>query len=92
MSQMLDRLPARETPSMRTFSTSAGSAGFSRLDIAAARVFVKRLIQSGQRKGPPDFLILSDSVIEKWYDDEAVRYLHEKAQERKAREGVIEIK
>lgn len=53
---------------------------------------MKRLVRSGLRKGPSDMLILSDTALNQWYDEEAVAYLHEQAQARKAREGVIEIK
>jgi len=63
-------------------STSVANSGFSRLDVAAARVLVKRLVEAKLRRGPPDFLILSDHVLAEWYSDEAVAYLHERAQER----------
>lgn len=37
-------------------------------------------------------LLLTDSALEQWYDEDAVAYLHEKAAEAKAARGVIEIK
>lgn len=43
---------------------------------------VKRLVQSGYRKGPSDFLLLPDSEVEKWYDEEALRYLEENLKKR----------
>ena len=89
---LLSSAPAHERRSAHSSSTVAGSAGFHRTDIAAARVLVKRLVRSGLRKGPSDYLILSDTALEQWWDEEAVAYLHEQAQERKQREGVIEIK
>lgn len=76
----------------RSFSTDAGIAGFHRLDIAAARVLVKRLVRSGLRKGPSDMLLISDSALEQWYDEDAVAYLHEKATEAKKARGVIEVR
>lgn len=75
----------------RSYSTDAGIAGFSRLDIAVARILVKRLVRSGHRKGPSDYLILMDSELERWWDEEAVAYLHEKAQAAKDARGVINI-
>lgn len=48
----------------------------------SAKVLVKRLVQSGYRKGPSDLLVLPDHALEQWYTDEAVRYLQERKQER----------
>lgn len=73
-------------------STSAGSAGFTRLEIASARVLIKRLVRSGLRKGPSEMLLMLDSALEQWYDEEAIVFLHERAAEAKAQRGVIEIK
>lgn len=78
-------------PSPRSSSTVAGSAGFTRLEIASARVLIKRLVRSGLRKGPSDYLLLSDTALEQWWDEEAVAYLHEQAAAAKARRGVVEI-
>jgi hypothetical protein len=47
------------------------------MDIMAAKVMVKRLVQSGYRPGPSELLVLSDRALEEWYTDEAVRYLQE---------------
>lgn len=81
-----------ETAKLRPLSsTVAGSAGFTRLEIASARVLVKRLVRSGHRKGPSDYLLLSDSVLEKWWDEDAIAYLHEQYAARKAARGVVEI-
>lgn len=88
MSDLLNS-PLVEKRSAHSSSTVAGSAGFTRLDIAAARVLVKRLVRSGLRKGPSNYLILSDHVIETWYDEEAVAYLHE--QYSKRRGATLEI-
>ena len=94
MSQLLTDVSSSKVPTrlQRLSSTDAGSAGFTRLEIASARIVIKRLIRSGLRRGPSDYLILEDHVLEKWFDEDAVAYLHECAQARKAREGVIEIK
>lgn len=92
MSQPLMQSSIVVSSSKSSSSTNAGSAGFSRLDVAAARVLVKRLVRSGLRKGPSDMLLLSDSALDEWYDDDAVAYLHEAAQKRKDERGVIEIK
>ncbi len=51
--------------------------GFSRLDIAAAKVLVRRLVENGHRKGPTDLMVLPAHVVEQWLTDEAVRYLQE---------------
>lgn len=48
------------------------------MDIMSAKVYVKRLVQSGYRKGPSDLLVLSDHALEQWYSEEAVRYLEER--------------
>ena len=44
----------------------------------AAKVFVKRLVQSGVRKGPSELLVLTDHALEQWYNEETVRYLEER--------------
>lgn len=90
MSLLLDSV-GQPISSARSFSTSAGSGGFKRLDIAAARVLVKRLVRSGLRKGPSDMLLIMDSALEQWYDEEAVAYLHEMAAAAQKRRGVVEI-
>lgn len=77
-----DVLEAKAKRLLHSSSTSAGSAGFARLDIAAARVLVKRLVKSGLRKGPSEMLILTDTALEQWYSEEAVAYLHEQAEKR----------
>lgn len=79
------------TSSKSSSSTNAGSGGFSRLDIAAARVLVKRLVRSGLRKGPSDMLLLSDSALDSWYDDDAVAYMHEVSAKKMADRGVIKV-
>jgi len=48
------------------------------MDVMSAKVFVKRLVQSGMRKGPSELLVLSDHALEQWYSEEAVRYLLER--------------
>ena len=79
MSQLLNTASPDPASSLEhLFSTSAGSAGFTRLEIASARVLIKRLVRSGLRKGPSDLLILSDHTLEQWYDEDAVKYLHER--------------
>lgn len=92
MSQPLMESSILVTSSKSSSSTNAGSAGFTRLDIAAARVLVKRLVRSGLRKGPSDYLLLTDTALNSWYDDDAVAYLHEVAQKKKDARGVIEIR
>ena len=65
-----------------SISTTPSESGFSRLDVAVARVMVKRLVQGQFRKGPSDMLILSDNALEEWYDAEALRYLEENLKKR----------
>ena len=43
---------------------------------------VKRLVESGFRKGPSDLLLISDSEKEIWFDAEAIRYLTENLEAR----------
>jgi len=62
---------------MSTSSTPDVKISFSKLDIAVAKVIVKRLVKNGWRKGPKDLLILSDSAEEQWYNEEALVYLQE---------------
>ena len=45
------------------------------------------MVKKGARKGPTNFLLLLDSEIERWYDEEAVRYLVENLKERQQRGG-----
>lgn len=88
---LLTSLAVTEKRSAHSSSTNAGSAGFHRWDIAAAKVLVKRLVQCGLRKGPCDLLLLSDSALNEWYNEEAVAYLHERAAEKKAAQGTVVI-
>lgn len=83
MSLLLDQR-GQLMPSGPSSSTSVANTGFSEMDLAAARVLVRRLVQSGLRKGPSDYLLLLDSELDRWYAEEAVRYLHEQGQKRKA--------
>lgn len=93
MSEILNSASEAIQPrSQHSSSTNAGSAGFQRLDIAAARVLIKRLVRSGLRKGPSEFLLLSDSALDSWYDEEAIAYLHEQAKKAADARGVIEIR
>ena len=62
---------------MSTSSIPDVKTSFSRLDLAAAKVVVKRLVQAGVRKGPTEFLVLSDSQVNDWLNEEAERYLRE---------------
>ena len=79
------------TPSTSTSSTRSDSVQveFSRADIAVAKVMVKRLVRAGYRKGPSDYLLLSDTALEQWFDGEALAYLHENGKVRQG--GVLEI-
>ena len=63
--------------------------GFSELDIAVAKVVVKRLVRNGWRKGPSELLVLHDRQIEEWYQEDAVAWLQEQ-KERRAK-AVLEI-
>lgn len=63
--------------------------GWPLADIMAAKVLVKRLVQSGMRKGPTDLLVLPDHLIEEWYNAEAVRYLQEQKEKRSKPIAVI---
>ena len=65
-------------------STVPGLSGMSRLDLAIARMVVKKQVRAGFRKGPSDYLVLPDSEIEHWLDEEAVRYLEENLKGRQA--------
>ena len=65
------------------------SLGFSRQDIAAAKVVVKRLVGSQMRKGPTDMLLLPRHHVEQWFNDEAIRYLKEQKAKRSAPVAVI---
>ena len=44
---------------------------------------VREEVARGVRKGPSDLLVLSDLVYESWLDDEAVKWLTERQQERR---------
>lgn len=68
----------------------AARMGWPLLDIMTAKVLVKRLVQSGMRKGPSELLVLSDHALEEWYTDDAVRYLQE--QKEKRSKPVAELK
>ncbi len=65
-------------------STTRSGIGYSRLDVAVARVMVKRLVEAGFRKGPSELLVMPDIAKEYWYDQEALVYLEENL---KARNG-----
>lgn len=88
---LLTSLPETQKRSAHSSSTNAGSGAFHRWDIAAAKVLVKRLVRSGLRKGPSDMLLLTDSALNEWYNEEAVAFLHEQYARRQAERGVIEI-
>ena len=70
-----------ESPST---STILSEHGYQRLDLAVARVMVKRLVEAGYRKGPSELLVLPQNEIELWYDQEAVRFLDENLKQRQA--------
>lgn len=40
------------------------------------------MVQAGMRKGPQDYLLLSEPLVEELWDNEAVRYLKEQARAR----------
>lgn len=67
--------------SASTFTTLEGH-GFSRLEVATARVVVKRLVQAGKRKGPSNYLLLLNHEVEALWDQYALDYLKEQAQAR----------
>lgn len=73
----------------RSTSTTPSASGHRREDIAVARVLAKRLISAGQRKGPPDFLLLPDSAVEAWLDQEAIRLLEENGQQKQSGKKVV---
>lgn len=58
--------------------------GFSRLEVATARVVVKRLVQAQMRKGPNNYLLLLNHEVEELWDREAVQYLKEQYAARNA--------
>lgn len=64
-------------------------AQFPLMDVMAAKVLVKRLVQSGMRKGPSELLTLPDYLLEQWYTDEAYRYLQEQKAARSKPVAVI---
>jgi len=53
------------------------------MEVASARVLIKRLVRCGLRKGPTEMLILPDFALEQWYSEDAVRYLHEQYSKRR---------
>lgn len=60
------------------------SSGFSRLDLAVAKVVVRKMIQTGARKGPSDLLVIEDLAYEQWLEGEALAYLREQKAQRQA--------
>lgn len=70
-----------ESPSVSS-TPDVANTGFTLMDVMSAKVLVKRLVQSGMRKGPSDLLVLPSHILEEWYSQEAVRYLKEKRGER----------
>lgn len=42
-----------------------------------ATVMVRRLVRAGLRKGPSDLLLLPDYLLDRWYNEDAIAYLHE---------------
>ena len=82
-SRLIHSVQEVKTSSLST-SITPSTNGFSRLDIAVARVAVKKMIKKGVRKGPSDYLLLFDSEVEKWFDEEAIRYLEENLKKRQA--------
>lgn len=67
---------------MRSQSTSSTqdegiALGFSRADIATAKVVVKMQVGKGLRKAPTDALILPRHHVEEWFNEEAVKFLKE---------------
>lgn len=75
---------SRRTSSESTFTTPDVSTGFSRLDLAVAKVVVRKLIKAGVRKGPSDLLVIEDLAYEQWLEEEAVVYLREQKARRQA--------
>lgn len=63
--------------------------GFKLSELAAAKVVVKHLVRMQARKGPTDLLVLPDSALEKWYDEDAAAYLREQMARR---HPTIEVK
>lgn len=63
--------------------------GFKESDLAVARIMVRRLVRAGYRKGPTDYLILTDSSLDQWFNEEAVRWLHEQGKTKQG--GALEI-
>ena len=59
------------------------------IQVMSAKVLVKRLVQSGMRKGPSELLTLPDYLLEQWYTDEAYRYLQEQKEKRSKPVAVI---
>lgn len=55
------------------------------MDIMAARVIVRKLVQKGLRKGPSQLLVLEDSAYDNWLTEEAVMFLREQ----KARQQAV---
>src|SRR3990167_11416442 len=65
-----------------SISSTPSGIGFSRLDVATARVMVKRLVESRMRPGPSELMTMSDWELELWLDQEALRYLEENLKKR----------
>lgn len=70
-------------PKHFSFRPDRVEVGFPRMDLRIARMAVREEVARGVRKGPSDLLVLSDLVYESWLDDEAVKWLTERQQERR---------
>ena len=81
--QLIPSVASMPTSSQSTSTTRSGT-GYNRLDIAVARVMVKRLVEAGFRKGPSEMVVMPDTAKEAWFDQEALIYLEENL---KARNG-----
>lgn len=71
------------------FSTPSASdvrVGFSRWDIAVAKVMVRRLIEAGARKGPSDLLLIEGWMYDRWLEEDAVAFLRQMAEGAKLQE------
>lgn len=76
--------------SMSLSSTPSVKLGFSELDIAVAKVVVKRLVANGHRKGPSELLVLEPWQLETWWREDAIAFLQEQKAERQKVVAVIE--
>ena len=70
-------------------STPSVTLGFSELDIAIARMVVRKLVENGYRKGPSELLVLEPWQLESWWTEDAIAWLRE--QKEKRQRAVIEI-